>query len=353
MSAVQGFDNLYDLTHESEVRKVSYNSSSGSSVVSEGDSKLFKVQKDEMGKDSFLNLLVAQLRYQDPLNPAEDTQFVAQLAQFSQLEFTQNSTQAISSLASSMQAFMDMQTLQAQSITNASATPLLGKDVRVMEAGFNYKGSGGKEFDIHLTDGNRYGTVVIKDSEGRTVAELEVAAESSKGGDIKVKWDGKDTKTNEPVLGGEYTLEVLDATCTKNVGYAYKDGTVSGVSFSASGAGLTIDGTQYGLGYLVSVEGDRSGNTGDGSNKQNYNVSEDVVKKIASIMSCKDSKGAVEMIADVLGVEEDDEEISKVIEILNKDGATDENMIKQLANLLGQKDEDYAEMIKKVKDILG
>ncbi len=44
----------------------------------------------ELGKDAFLQLLVAQMKYQDPLNPTSDTQYIAQLAQFSQLEQLQN-----------------------------------------------------------------------------------------------------------------------------------------------------------------------------------------------------------------------------------------------------------------------
>lgn len=47
----------------------------------------------DMGKDEFLQLLVAQMKYQDPLAPTDNTQYVSQLAQFSSLEQMQNLNQ--------------------------------------------------------------------------------------------------------------------------------------------------------------------------------------------------------------------------------------------------------------------
>lgn len=52
--------------------------------------KASEASKNGMDKDAFLQLLVAQMKYQDPLEPTSNTEFVSQYAQFSQVEQMQN-----------------------------------------------------------------------------------------------------------------------------------------------------------------------------------------------------------------------------------------------------------------------
>ncbi|MDR7865460.1 MAG: flagellar hook capping FlgD N-terminal domain-containing protein [Sporomusaceae bacterium] len=52
-------------------------------------------EASSLGKDEFIKLLVAQMQNQDPLSPMEDTEFIAQMAQFSSLEQSMNMTKTM------------------------------------------------------------------------------------------------------------------------------------------------------------------------------------------------------------------------------------------------------------------
>ena len=73
-------------------------------------SKAAKSKSNGMDKEAFLQLLVAQMKYQDPLEPTSNTEYIAQYAQFSQVEQMQN-----------MSSSMDLQ----------RASALVGKEVYI------------------------------------------------------------------------------------------------------------------------------------------------------------------------------------------------------------------------------
>ena len=73
-----------------------------------------------LGKDDFLKLLVGQLKNQDPMNPSSDTDFIGQMAQFSQLEQTTNRATANAELVAQQ--------------SGARAVALLGRTVTYPDA---------------------------------------------------------------------------------------------------------------------------------------------------------------------------------------------------------------------------
>ena len=78
-------------------------------------------QNAAVGQDDFLKILLTQLRFQDPLKPMDNQEFIAQLAQFSSLEFTRQQGERIDALLTIQSA--------SQSLT------LMGRTVQVATDG--------------------------------------------------------------------------------------------------------------------------------------------------------------------------------------------------------------------------
>ena len=76
-----------------------------------------RTASNELGKDDFLKLLITQLQNQDPTDPMENQDFIAQMAQFSSLEQMTNMSTSFSKMASF--------------ITSQEATSTLGKTVEL------------------------------------------------------------------------------------------------------------------------------------------------------------------------------------------------------------------------------
>lgn len=144
----------------------------------------------DMGKQEFLELLVTQLRNQDPLSPQNSQEFVAQLAQFSSLERLVNMEEALYSMGT------------ATLLTNSQmAAGMLGKEVTVDSSSFHFDG---EQSDLYFQVGDDAETVTIKikDEDGKEIYELEATAADIKAG--KVSWTPGDN-----VESGSYTFEVV------------------------------------------------------------------------------------------------------------------------------------------------
>ena len=78
-----------------------------------------KADNGSLGKDQFLKLFVAQLQHQDPMNPMNDSEFMAQMASFSTLEQVTNLAAANERIAAAM--------------TSTSAVGLIGRTVSYVD----------------------------------------------------------------------------------------------------------------------------------------------------------------------------------------------------------------------------
>lgn len=74
-------------------------------LLSAGTASGTAAAANQLGKDTFLELLVAQLRYQDPMNPTDSAEFLAQSAQFTALEKMQSVADQTAQLVAAQMAF--------------------------------------------------------------------------------------------------------------------------------------------------------------------------------------------------------------------------------------------------------
>lgn len=167
-----------------------YSSALGSAVAEAGGS--------DLDKQAFLMLLVTQFQYQDPLNPMEDKEFVAQLAQFSSLEQSMETNANLTSLIA----------IQEQSAV-IGASNYIGREVSARGYGVSVSEKGEKistvQFASDVAMASCY--VSILDTSTNTVLNTYNLGKRAAGTIHEFEWDGK-LSTGGTASDGVYTISI-------------------------------------------------------------------------------------------------------------------------------------------------
>ena len=157
-----------------------------------------------MGKTEFLELMMAQLENQDPLSPQGNTEFIAQMAQFSMVEGIQSLNQTTDTLVNS---FKSSQALQASA--------LVGRKVQIDGSAAIVKEGQSMEGALSVPEGSRDLTAQILDDKGQLIKTLDLSAYQSDDGSfpegkVPFEWDGTNTE-GEPAGTGTYYISASTA----------------------------------------------------------------------------------------------------------------------------------------------
>jgi flagellar basal-body rod modification protein FlgD len=208
-------------TIPSTTNNTSSNSSSSSSTSS-ANSAL----SSTMTQADFLKLMTAQLQAQDPTNPVDNSQFVSQMAQFSQLSATQQLDTDLQSLATNVNTAM--QTSQVLSSSN-----LVNREVLVPGSSAAFDGTDAVKGAVNVTTATTV-NVKIVDGSGNVVRNIPLGAQST--GLAQFSWDGKDDNGNA-LAAGTYTIQASSGSTSLDT---YLAGTVTGVGYGGSSLGTYL-----------------------------------------------------------------------------------------------------------------
>ncbi|MFC1491135.1 flagellar hook assembly protein FlgD [Nitrospinota bacterium] len=197
---------------------------------------------ETIGKEQFLQLLVAQLTHQDPLNPMQGTEFTAQLAQFTSLEQLIN-------INKNMGALGDLQT----AVTQTQAIEMIGKQITAEGNTISMTDGISSNVIFSLEKATDSATVSVFDQSGNLVSVINTGVLSA--GQNTIAFAGFDAN-NEPLPDGLYTFQVsaVDAEGKDIQATTFSSGIVSGVNIGEDGTtNLQIGTTGFPLSAVVQV----------------------------------------------------------------------------------------------------
>lgn len=207
--------------------------------------------KNVLGKNDFLKLMIEQMKNQDPLNPMDGTQYAAQLAQFSSLE-------QLSNLNQSMQDSINSNLTLTQSINNTLVANLIGKDVKMGGNALTLSGQSKITLGYTLPAAAQSVSIKIYNDQGALVRTIDGLPGTT--GVNKVSWDLSDNNGGK-LPDGKYTFEVdaLNGNGDKITADIFKEGTIGGVRFGNQGTVLLVDGAEYSISDILEILNSNNG----------------------------------------------------------------------------------------------
>ena len=192
----------------------------------------------ELDRDAFLKLLTTQMQAQDPLNPMDNTQFVAQLSQFTSLERLEGMSQSLNTLA-----------MSTASNTSAQMVSFIGKHLDLPRSTLTldpalYAPNTHTPARLELKEDVSQVTISVKNAEGKIVRTIEMGRHNADE-DLPISWDGLDDQ-GAPLPKGNYslTVEALNEEGDRVDAQLITTRRVTGVSFEGGIPRLEIEGLE-------------------------------------------------------------------------------------------------------------
>jgi len=213
-----------------------------SNIDTTGGSDIQSSRTETLGKNDFLTLLVTQLQNQDPLSPMENTEFTAQLAQFSSLEELFNINDNLKNIE-----------LYEASMNNSQAVSFIGKEIDANGDMIQISEGTSDHINYNLAGDSTQVNISIYNSNGYLVRNINTEPQSA--GEQSVEWDGNDNDGNQ-LPDGAYTFAVsaFDQSGSDIQVSTYMTGKVTGVTFDNGIVYLMVGDKKVTLSEVIRIK---------------------------------------------------------------------------------------------------
>ncbi len=208
-------------------------------VSAAGATGASSTNRTQLGKEDFLQLLVTQLRNQDPLSPLQPHEFAAQLAEFGNVEQLINLNASIAQQTATAQ----LEALVAQTSLSAS---LIGRRILAEGNQVVVPEAGTAQVQVEIAEGGGNAVLEIFDTAGQLVRSVEIGA---------VEGGRRDLALPEDLPPGtyEFAVRVTTEDGDEVPVITYTSGVVDGVHFRNGQIVLRMGSVEVLLDALVEI----------------------------------------------------------------------------------------------------